>query len=280
MPETNNPLRRFFRQPAVYIKLPSDGNFYPPGSIDIPPNREFPIYPMTAMDEITYRTSDALFNRTAIVNVIQSCVPNILDPWKIPSIDMDTLLVAIRIASYGHSMDFESICPHCEHENSFGLDLRTVLDGIGRPDYSNAVETGDIKIYFRPLTYQQTNYNSLEQFSDQKLLETLPDSDVPEEEKIKLLTKSFAKLTDMTMRALTQSISMIQVMEETVVEPEYIEEFVRNCDREVFTKIRDHIVNLRSSTELKPLKISCQGCQKEYETPFTLDVSNFFVSAS
>jgi len=155
-----------------------------------------------------------------------------------------------------------------------------VLDGIGRPDYSNAVETGDIKIYFRPLTYQQTNYNSLEQFSDQKLLETLPDSDVPEEEKIKLLTKSFAKLTDMTMRALTQSISMIQVMEETVVEPEYIEEFVRNCDREVFTKIRDHIVNLRSSTELKPLKISCQGCQKEYETPFTLDVSNFFVSAS
>ncbi len=280
MPETNNPLRRFFRQPAVYIKLPSDGNFYPPGSIDIPPNREFPIYPMTAMDEITYRTSDALFNGTAIVNVIQSCVPNILDPWKIPSIDMDTLLVAIRIASYGHSMDFESICPHCEHENSFGLDLRTVLDGIGRPDYSNAVETGDIKIYFRPLTYQQTNYNSLEQFSDQKLLETLPDSDVPEEEKIKLLTKSFAKLTDMTMRALTQSISMIQVMEETVVEPEYIEEFVRNCDREVFTKIRDHIVNLRSSTELKPLKISCQGCQKEYETPFTLDVSNFFVSAS
>ena len=112
MPETNNPLRRFFRQPAVYIKLPSDGNFYPPGTLEMPANGELPVYPMTAMDEITYRTSDALFNGTAIVNVIQSCVPNIIDPWSIPNIDMDTLLVAIRIASYGHSMDYESICEH------------------------------------------------------------------------------------------------------------------------------------------------------------------------
>lgn len=282
MPENDNPLRRFFRQPAIYIKLPSDGNFYPPGTIDIPPNGEFPVYPMTAMDEITYRTADALFNGTAVVNVIKSCVPNILDPWKIPNIDMDTLLVAIRIASYGHAMDFESSCPHCEHENSFGLDLRTVLDGMGRADYGTPLKNGDVTIFFKPLTYQQVNANSIDQFADQKLLESLQnaDSTVPEEEKMRLLTNAFGKLTDMTMRALSQSIGMIQVMEETVVEPEYIEEFVRNCDREVFNRIRDHIVSLRSSTELKPLKLSCQGCQKDYETPFTLDVSNFFGSAS
>jgi len=280
MPESNNPLRRFFRQPAVYIKLPSEGNFYPPGAIDIPPNGEFPIYAMTAMDEITYRTSDALFNGTAIINVIKSCVPNILDPWKIPNIDMDTLLVAIRIASYGHAMDFESSCPHCEHENSFGLDLRTILDGMGKADYGSPMQNGDITIFFKPLTYQQVNANSIDQFADQKLLETLPDANVPEEEKMRLLTGAFNKLTDMTMRALTQSISMMQVMEETVVEPEFIEEFIRNCDRDVFNRIRDHIVSLRSSTELKPLKLQCQGCQKDYETPFTMDVSNFFGSAS
>jgi hypothetical protein len=280
MPESNNPLRRFFRQPAVYIKLPSEGNFYPPGAIEIPPNNEFPVYPMTAMDEITYRTSDALFNGTAIVNVIKSCVPNIIDPWQIPNIDMDTLLVAIRIASYGHAMDFESSCPHCEHENSFGLDLRTVLDDMGKADYSSPMQSGDVVIFFRPLTYQQVNANSIDQFADQKLLETLPDANVPEEEKMRLLTGAFNKLTDMTMRALTQSISMIQVMQETVVEPAYIEEFVRNCEREVFNRIRDHIVSLRSSTELKPLKLQCNGCQKDYETPFTMDVSNFFASAS
>lgn len=280
MSESNNPLRRFFRQPAIYIKLPSEGNFYPPGSIDMPPTGELPIYPMTAMDEITYRTADSLFNGTAIVNVIKSCVPNITDPWQIPNIDMDTLLVAIRIASYGHSMDFESQCPHCEHENSFGLDLRTVLDGMTTANYGMPLKNGDITIFFKPLSYQQVNANSIDQFADQKLLESLPEANVSEEEKMRLLTGAFAKLTDMTMRALSQSIGMIQVMDETVVEPAYIEEFIRNCDREVFNRIRDHITELRSSSELKPLKIKCQDCQKDYETPFTLDVSNFFGYAS
>jgi hypothetical protein len=246
----------------------------------MPENGEIPIYPMTAIDEISYRTPDALFNGQALINVVQSCVPAIKDAGKIPNMDLNPLMVAIRIASYGHAMDFESSCPHCEHENSFGLDLRTILDGMGKADYGSPMQNGDITIFFKPLTYQQVNANSIDQFADQKLLETLPDANVPEEEKMRLLTGAFNKLTDMTMRALTQSISMMQVMEETVVEPEYIEEFIRNCDRDVFNRIRDHIVSLRSSTELKPLKLQCQGCQKDYETPFTMDVSNFFGSAS
>lgn len=277
-----NPLKKFFRQPAIYIKLPSDGNFYPPGTLDMPPNRELPVYPMTAIDEITYRTADALFNGSAVVNVIQSCVPNIKDAWQIPAVDLDTLLTAIRIASYGHEMEFESVCPNCEHENAFGLDLRTILDSIKGPDYGANLENGDIKIYFRPLTYQQTNANSMEQFADQKLLEALGSSDLPEDEKVRQLSIAFSKLSEMTVNALAQSISLIQAGGEMVVEPEFIQEFVKNCDRELFNKMRDHIVQLRSDAELKPLKIKCQNpeCQKEYETPFTLDVANFFGFAS
>ena len=280
MSDTNNPLRRFFRQPAIYIKLPSDGNFYPPGALEMPVNRELPVYPMTAMDEITYRTSDALFNGAAIATVVSSCIPCIKDGWQVPAIDLDTVLVAIRIASYGHEMEFESACPHCEHENSFGLDLRTVLDGIKSPDYSNTVDIGDIKIYFKPLSYQQVNANSLDQFQDQKLIEMLPTANMPEEEKIRQLSQAFAKLTNMTVSAMAQSISMIQADNEMVVETEYIEEYIRNCEKDVFDKIRDHMAELKKVSELKPLDITCQGCTKQYETPFTMDVSNFFVSAS
>jgi hypothetical protein len=282
MPETANPLRKFFRQPAIYIRLPSDGNYYPEGSIEIPPNRELAVYPMTAIDEITYRTADALFNGSALVNVIQSCVPAIKDAWQIPSLDLDTLLIAIRIASYGHEMDFESNCPHCDNENSFGLDLRQVLDNIKAGDYSESIKQGDIEIFFRPLSYEQANANSMKQFQDQKILDSLPSSDLPEEEKIRLLTQAFQKLTVMTISALSGVISMIRADGEIVVEPEHIEEFVRNCDREVFNQIRDHATQLREHSELKPLKLKCDNpeCLKEYETPFTLDVSNFFASAS
>ena len=55
----------------------------------MPENRELPVYPMTAIDEITYRTPDALFNGQAVVNVIHSCVPNIKNAWEIPGTDLD-----------------------------------------------------------------------------------------------------------------------------------------------------------------------------------------------
>ena len=115
--QSTNPLSGHFRQPAVYLQLPSRGQFWAPDSIDMPANGELPVYPMTAIDEITYRTPDALFNGQAVINVVQSCVPAIKDAWKIPNRDLNTLLVAIRIASYGHEMELTSTCPACRHES-------------------------------------------------------------------------------------------------------------------------------------------------------------------
>ena len=276
----NNPLRKYFRQPAIFIKLPSDGNFYEPGSLDMPPNRELPVYPMTAMDEITYRTADALFNGTAVVDVVQSCVPNIKNAWKMPSIDLDTILIGIRIASLGHEMEFESTCPHCNHENSFALDLRVVMGNIRNPDYSQSIKHGDIEVFLKPMTYEQVNANSMAQYEDQKLIELLPASDLPEEEKIKRINETFLKLTRMTLAAVSESIGMIRAANEIVVEPEFIQEFINNCDRELYGRVRDTIIKIREESELKPLNIQCQGCQKEYETPFTLNVTNFFGGAS
>jgi len=280
MTETNNPLRKFFRQPAIYIKLPSNGKFYPKGTLEMPANGELPVYPMTAIDEITYRTSDALFNGAAISNVVISCVPAIKDGWHMPQIDLDAVLVAIRIASYGHEMEINSNCPKCENENSFTVDLRMILDGIKYPDYNSTVTLGDIEVHFKPLSYKEMNANSMEQFNDQKIMEALPQANISEAEKIQQLGQAFAKLTRMTVTALRQSISMIKAQGEIVVDAQHIEEFILNSERHTFDNIKNHIEKIRKDSELKPLPITCTKCSHAYETPFTLDVSNFFVGAS
>ena len=77
-----NPLKQYFRRPAIYLRLPSEGKFYSQGAIDLPENKEIPIYPMTAIDEITTKTPDMLFNGTAVIEIIKSCVPNIKNPWE------------------------------------------------------------------------------------------------------------------------------------------------------------------------------------------------------
>jgi len=276
----NNPLKQYFRQPAIYIKLPSQGNNYPAGALTMPPTGELPVYAMTAIDEITYRTPDALYNGQATVNVIQSCIPDIKDGWGIPSSDVDTLLVAIRIASYGHDMDFNTQCPACNHESERTLDLRTVLDSIKTPDYTKNLAWGDMEIYFKPLSYKNLNDNNQMQFENQKLLQMLPDSAVSDSEKMTALSAALRKITDITVSSLARSIAAIKTPQALVSEPGFIDEFLKNCDRALFNQIRDRIVELKVQSEMQPLKLACTECNHEYEQSITLDMSSFFESAS
>ena len=276
----NNPLKQYFRQPAIYVKLPSQGNGYPAGTLTMPPTGELPVYAMTAIDEITYRTPDALYNGQATVNVIQSCVPDIKDGWSIPSSDVDTLLIAIRIASYGHDMDFNTQCTACNHESERTLDLRTVLDSIKAPDYTKSLAWGDMEIYFKPLSYKNLNDNNQMQFENQKLLQILPDSAVSDSEKMTALSAALRKITDITVGALSRSIAAIKTPQALVSEPEFIDEFLKNCDRALFNQIRDRIIDLKVQSEMQPLKLVCTECKHEYEQSITLDMSSFFESAS
>jgi hypothetical protein len=114
---TNNPLFKHFRQPAIYLKLPSQGRFYPDGSLQISVTGDIPIYPMTVKDELTLKTPDALMNGEGMAAVIRSCCPTILDPWQIPAVDLDAIFIAIRLASYGTGMDVNTSCPKCKEEN-------------------------------------------------------------------------------------------------------------------------------------------------------------------
>jgi hypothetical protein len=279
-----NPLSQYFRQPAIYARLPSNGEFYPPGTLDMPPNGELPVYPMTAIDEITYRTPDALFNGSAVITVIQSCIPNIKDAWAIPSTDIDTLLTAIRIASYGHDMEVACFCPKCATQDDLTLDLRTVIDSMVAPDYSKPVMHGDLEIYFKPMNYLTLNRNNQMQFEEQKTIQMLAENktqnNTSDEENSQRISEIIKKITDMTVVAIGQSIASIKTPTAFVNDSDHITEFLKNCDRTLFNQIRDRVIDLKQKAELKPLHVTCSNCQYAYEQNFTLDLSSFFEPAS
>jgi hypothetical protein len=94
-PKVNqNPLAGFMRQPKIYIKLPSGGEFWPAGSLDRTENGEYPVYSMTAKDELMLKVPDALMNGQAVVSVIEHCVPNIKNAWHTPNLDLDVVAAA------------------------------------------------------------------------------------------------------------------------------------------------------------------------------------------
>jgi hypothetical protein len=281
MNATTNPLKQFFRQPSIYIRLPSQGQYYPPGTLEMTPNKEFPVFPMTAIDEITYRTPDALFNGDAVVNVVQSCLPSIKNAWYMPATDVDSILIAIRIASYGHEMPFTSICPKCTHEDQRLVDLRVMLDGMKSPDYSTPIRHGDMEIYLKPMTYKNLTDNNKSQYDEQRILSQLPEEgDDIEKYRATKYSEIIKKITEITIKALAQSIAVIKTPQAQVTESEYILELLNNCERTLFGKIRDFIIEAKSSAEMKPLDLECSECKHQYQQTLTLNMTDFFGDAS
>lgn len=271
----NNPLKQYFRRPSMHLRLPSGGTNYPPGVINMPETGELPVYPMTAIDEITAKTPDALFNGSVIAELIKSCVPNIIDPWAVSSYDFDAILIAIKAASQGNELEIDSQCTKCEEIASYGVNLMGVLAGMKPGDYTKELNVGELSIKFRPLQYREMNEASLGQFELQKMLMSL-NQITDENEKAKRSQEAVRTITNITMDILGKTIEYIKTPNSVVNESSFILDFLKSCDNSMFEAIRDYHAKLKESTEMKPLKIKCVNCQHDYEQPFTLNVSDFF----
>lgn len=281
-PVESNPLQKYFRQAKVYINLPSKGRWYSQGSLDMPETGELPVYAMTAKDELIMKTPDALLNGQATVDVIQSCVPNIKDAWKMPSIDLDAVLIAIRIATYGENLDIETKIPGSGEEKKYSADLRKILNQLVSVDFNHEIEVEGIKIKIRPLTYQEFTQSSLKTFEEQRLFKIVTDEKIPEEQKLAKFNESFKKLTSLTIDTMTKSIYSITADGIEVTNPDHILEFVQNSEQIFFKQVLKHLEKEKKKFQIEPFAVETtpeeqeRGAPKRFEIPVTFDQSNFF----
>lgn len=284
-----NPLSKYFRQPKLYIPLPSGGKYYPAGAIDYPENGEVAIFSMTAKDELLFKTPDALLNGQATVDVIQSCIPAIKDAWHMPSIDLDVCLIAIRLATYGENMTLSIKTPVTGEEKEMQVNLRELLDTFSNVDYSNVVMMPEMQINLRPLSYKEFTQGALKTFEEQRILNIVNDDKITEEDKLQAFTNSFAKLTDLTVDMMTKGIVSIELTQKDendesiiVSDHNHILDFVKNADKQFFNRVQKHLEGEREKFAIKPLIAEAtpeeieKGVPTTYEVPITFDQSNFF----
>jgi|TARA_B110000858_G_scaffold136294_1_gene154924 hypothetical protein len=278
-----NPLQKYFRQPKIYLSLPSNGKYYPAGSLEISENGEYPVFPMTARDEIMIKTPDALLNGQATASVITSCIPAIKDPFNMPSMDLDACLIAIRIATYGEMMEVSIKVPVTGEDKDFDLDLRIMLDQFSNVDYNSAIQLDGMIVNLRPLTYGEFTETSRKTFDEQRIFNVINDADMAEGDKLATFTESFKKLTDLTILTLEKSIASIEVGDDVVTDQAHIKEFIANTDKGLFERVTNHIEEQRTKFQVKPLVVDATpeeieaGVPETYEVPVTFDQSSFFV---
>ena len=271
-----NPLSSYFRQPAIYLKLPSQGRYWPDESLDLPVNGEIPVFPMTARDEILLRTPDALANGSGVVELIKSCCPNIIDPWKMPGCDVDAVIIGIRIASYGQIMDFDSACPHCGHDNTHGVDLTTTLDNLKLADYQTPVSVEKLRIKVKPQQYFSVNQTGRINFEEQQLLKSINDLE-DEEIKVQKFNEQLKRLVALNIQIVTDSTEYIETEHgQKVHSPEYIKEFYENADNRILKTVQNHLEKINKDAEVPAQQVQCEDCTKGYAVNVTFDYSNFF----
>lgn len=277
--QTENPLKKFYRQPQLYIKLPSNGQWWPDGSLQKTVTSEYPVLAMTAKDELALKTPDALLNGQATVDVIESCIPHIKNAWHTPICDIDLILIAIRLATYGKRMDFTSVCPHCKHKNEHALDLSLLIDRYQTiPKYHKIIKIHDLEICLKAESYESFNKKAIAMFEEQRILQLLNQDTLPEEEKFQKFKVLFNKLLSLTVEQVSGNIAYIKLDGNTVVDNNtFINEFFQNCDRKIWTTVKDELEALAKEIPTNKIDLNCEECTKEYQTPLTFEMTNFFV---
>jgi hypothetical protein len=270
-----NPLQKYFRQPKLYVSLPSKGLYTAPDVVEGDPT-QIPVYSMTGMDEILLKTPDALFNGESTVKVIQSCCATITNGWKINAVDLDHLLIAIRIATYGNMMTIEHTCGNCSTENEYEIDLGLLNDHFNHVEFHNTVDLGDVKVKIRPLTYKEMTEFNLENYTLQKMLiQSAQNFDNPENQKT--VNDLYTKIAELQTEVFIKSIDSVEIPDAVVNQQAYIKEWITNSESELFEKIKDCIEDNRKNWKLPAVKSQCSNCGTAADLEITMDQASFFV---
>ena len=284
MTENTNPLGQYYRQPQIYIKLPSGGRYYPKEVYTPTETGEIPILPMTAKDEMAFKTPDAMINGQSTVDVIKSCVPNLLDPWKMVNYDTDAVLLAIRIATFGETMDVSYNIPGPDEKQTSSVNLPALLEDINKIQIEDYATTSKgFKVKIQPLDYKTLTKVQVAKFEQQKMYGTINSSTLTEEQKQTAFSKSFETLNTVNFSLLLDSIQEITTPDGAVVtDKQQIMDFVNNSDTKTVREIEEKLTALRLQAQMKPIKVKAteeqikKGVPATFEVPITFDNSNFF----
>ena len=125
-----------FVVPTEFVELPSQGKFY---------SESHPLYEKDSIEvrQMTAKEEDMLTSRTllkkgvALDRVISSLIVNrSIDPDSLLVGDRNAIIIATRVAGYGHMYETKVTCPSCgeNQEYSFDLNSANIYDGSDAKD--------------------------------------------------------------------------------------------------------------------------------------------------
>jgi hypothetical protein len=278
----NNPLKQYFRQPSLYVKLPTQGRWYSSKEVETSETGELAVYGLTALDEIMLNTPDAMLNGTALEKVLQNCVPGFKQIKKIALPDLEAIFLAMKIATSDNKFELTRTCPKCDHENNFDIDCRHLIDTMSYIEDSDTVVSfnDELVIHLKPYTFELRQIWVQKEINEERTLRAIDadNKDLDDFQKAKILSESVEKISKITFELAAKSIEKIIILKDKseVTDPAFISEWLMSISSVQADNVLKQINVLNDVGPQKTVTAACENCGHQWEEKLNFDPVSFF----
>lgn len=280
---STNPLQKYFRRPAMWIRLPTLGKWYTQGEVTFNDRQEVQVFGITAIDEIMLNTPDALFNGHALETVITSCIPEVRDVKNLLQPDLNALFVGIKSASNNGKYEITRICENCRHENTFEMQCNHLIDSMTYVEDSDTIVNidSDIRVHVKPYTFEMRSLLIQRQLEERKVLSAI-DNDTESTDsllKADVFARSLEKMSRLTFRLIADSVTRIEILgkdHQSVTDKDHIAEWLTNVNKNISDAIISTVNALNEVGPPRSTDAQCQNCGHTWKEALNFDPALFF----
>lgn len=311
-----NPLVDQYREKigrTVLVAFPTMGHFYHDGVMR--PGTKFTeitVYPLGTEAELLLKDPILMASGRSVPKMITALVPQVVIPEELSDIDIEVLLIAVRLASYGPDLKVEHTCANpekvqggvggdihvCREENTIVLNL---IEHIQKyvpienwDQYRMEFDLGEGSkqvVLLRRVPYRSVLNgvrNSLmaegemEQFKDKNF-----DELILSEDSLSAYEKMTELLATTNLDSLLDAIvgvEMIRPGQEsktiyTSTHPQMVQEWLWKIPSEWVGRLNERVIGFsRELSKLNEMKYECPHCKFKNEFQLQLDVNKLFFS--
>ena len=295
-----NPLLEDLSFPPVAICLPTRGYWYEDDVIN--PNADpldLEVKPIGILAEQNYRDPWLLASGKAIPRLVREVCPAILRPEQLAEVDIEVILLATRLASYGEKMSVKHKCQGnvdaegdgepCEEENELDVNIQEFITRYGPienlDDYQVELQAVAHKVFLRPTPYTHSLRVLQQAVKAQQTFSSFEDMSaedfVLDAGKVNDYTQLADLTSEVTINSIVESISYVTTIKGVkVFEKDAIREWLLAMttteSKLIVDKINKLAMQLRQRSEIK---YNCHACGFENKFMLELDPQRLFMQA-
>jgi len=308
---SNNPLLEDLNSgdiTSVSIALPTMGYFYPKGSGIIAEDADpadLEVKPLGIMAELVAKDPFVLASGRGVPKILRNICPSILKPEEMCEVDIQAIMIACRLASYGSHMELTHVCENpnteevdgddgkkvkvavCNHKNKLDIDLNHHIQRYAPLEDMESLllilpEIRGQQVHMKPLCYKSALTILKNSVSMNRVYESIEKESITKLIEDESMMDAYERMIENTSETrFVLTLGSIFYVANAKGEKVFDESFIAEWLEMVPPTIVDHMQRKAKAyneklNDLTKIKYTCINCGHENTASFEVDPQKIF----